>query len=231
MSLPDPDKRSPNALAKRQCRRSIIAAIAALDPPDRSAQEAALVEAFWRLPGWTEAETVLLYVSAFPEEIRTAPLLSIAYDAGKRVILPRVDRVGGRLRLHRVVDPRRELSPGVLGIREPDAGLPEVAANAVDWVLVPGVAFDDRGYRLGRGAGHYDRLLPAMRPDCVCWALGLNCQLVPCLPVEPHDVALDGVTTPGRTIRGVGRSGGVRGPSDRGEVTQSTRTSSPGTPE
>src|SRR5262245_15824421 len=106
MTPPGPEERSANALAKRRWRRSIIAAINAIDPGDRSAQEAALVEAFPRLSGWTEAETVLMYVSAFPEEIRTAPLLSIAYEAGKRVILPRVDRALRRLRLHRVVDLR-----------------------------------------------------------------------------------------------------------------------------
>jgi 5-formyltetrahydrofolate cyclo-ligase len=218
MTPPDRVERSEMARAKRQWRRSILAAISTIDPSDRSDQEAALVEAFPKLPGWNDAQTVLLYATAFAEEIRTARLLSMVYDAGKRLILPRVDGAERRLRLHHVADLRRDLATGVLGIPEPLAGVPEVAANAVDWALVPGVAFDDRGYRLGRGAGHYDRLLPGMRPDCVCWALGLNCQLVPCLPVEPHDVALDGVTTPGRTIRGVGRSGRIRGSNDHAQV-------------
>ena len=55
-------------------------------------------------------------------------------------------------------------------------------------------------------------------PDCACWALCLSCQLVPRLPVEPHDVPLDGVASPDRTIRGVGRSSGVRGASDQHPV-------------
>ncbi len=205
-----PDGPSQGRLTKRQWRRTIIAAILALDPAERDAQEQSLVEGFSRLPGWQGAGTVLLYVSAFPEEIRTAPFLSLAYRAGKRVILPRVDRSDHRLRLHPVSDPERELAPGVLGILEPHADLPEVAPSAVDWALVPGVGFDDRGYRLGRGAGHYDRLLPQMRSDCLCWALCLSCQLVPGLPVEPHDVPVDGVTSPDRTIRGIGRSWGLR---------------------
>jgi 5-formyltetrahydrofolate cyclo-ligase len=211
-------ERSASAVAKRRWRRSIIAAINAMEPRDRSAQEAALVDAFPQLPGWTEAETVLLYVSAFPEEIRTAPMLTIAYEQGKRVVLPRVDRVERRLRLHRVADFSRELTPGVLGIPEPLPSLPEVPANSVDWALVPGIAFDDDGYRLGRGAGHYDRLLPAMRPDCICWALALNCQIVPRLPVEPHDVPIEGIKTPDRTIRGVGRSGRLPHLSDGGRA-------------
>ncbi len=193
-------------MTKPEWRRATIAAIAGLDPDDRRAQEASLTAALPRLPGWKEAETVLLYVSAFPEEIRTATMLELAYEARKRVILPRVDRPSRRLRLHRVIDPARDLGPGVLGIPEPDAGLPEVPADSIDWALIPGVAFDELGYRLGRGAGHYDRLLPAMRADAVCWALCLSCQLVPRLPIEPHDVPMDGITTPDRTVLGPGRS-------------------------
>jgi 5-formyltetrahydrofolate cyclo-ligase len=182
-----------------------------MDPDDRRAQESALVEAFPRLPGWSGARTVLLYVTAFDDEIGTGPMLAIALDAGRRVVLPRVDRSEHRLRLHAVRDPRRDLTSGVLGIPEPSATLPEVPAEAIDWALIPGVAFDERGYRLGRGAGFYDRLLPSMRPDCPCWALCLGPQLVPGLPVEPHDVPLDGVNAPHRAIRGPGRTGRLRG--------------------
>jgi 5-formyltetrahydrofolate cyclo-ligase len=187
----------------------MIAAILALEPDARSAQEDALVEAFPRLSGWSESRTVLLYVSAFPEEIRTERLLSLACEASRRLVLPRVDLAEGRLRLHRVGDPRSELKPGILGIPEPLPGLPEVGPDEVDWALVPGLAFDERGYRLGRGAGHYDRLLPMMRPDCICWSIGFACQLVSALPVERHDIALDGISTPDRTIRGVGRPGRI----------------------
>ena len=212
MSRPLPEASRVPAPTKRQWRRSILAAIATLDADDRHAQESLLVDAFAGLPGWAEARTVLLYVSAFTEEIRTAPFLSMAYDAGKRVILPRVDRSERRLRLHAVTDLRSELTPGALGILEPRASLPEIPADAIDWALIPGLAFDERGYRLGRGAGHYDRLLPGMRFDCVCWAVCLSCQVVPSLPVEPHDVPLEGIAAPHRTIRGIGRSGGIRGP-------------------
>ncbi len=69
-------------------------------------------------------------------------------------------------------------------------------------MLVPGLAFDEQGYRLGRGAGHYDRLLPRLRSDAVCWALCLSCQLLSRLPIEPHDRPLNGVSAPGRTVLG-----------------------------
>ena len=65
---------------------------------------------------------------------------------------------------------------------------------------MPGLGFDDLGFRLGRGAGHYDRLLPLLRPDAPRWALALDCQWVEDLPVEPHDVPIDGVVSPGKTV-------------------------------
>jgi 5-formyltetrahydrofolate cyclo-ligase len=196
------ERSGPSAPSKPGWRRAIIAAISALDPGQRRAQESSLIAAFPGLPGFAGAETVLLYISAFPEELKTGELLTYASDAGKHVLCPRVDRAARLLRLHRLTDPRTQLRPGVLGIPEPRPDLPEVPPEVVDWVLAPGLAFDEQGYRLGRGAGHYDRLLPRLRPDAVCWALCLSCQLVPQLPVEPHDMPLDGITTPDRTIRG-----------------------------
>ena len=182
-----------------------------LDPDDRRAQEAALVAAFAGLPGWAEARTVLLYVSAFAEEIRTAPFLSMAYEAGKRVVLPRVDRSERRLRLHAVGDPRSELTPGVLGILEPVATLPEIPADAIDWALVPGWRSTIAGTGWGGGPGTTIACCPRCEQTASAGRVCLDCQLVPDLPVEPHDVPLEGITAPHRTIRGVGRSGGLRG--------------------
>ena len=79
-------------------------------------------------------------------------------------------------------------------------GLHQGGDAAQGEILVPGLAFDARGYRLGRGAGHYDRLLPRLRPEVSRWALILDCQWVEDLPVEPHDIPLDGVVSPGREI-------------------------------
>ncbi len=212
MDDPRPDVATARVWSKRRWRRFLRDAIAALDVADRCTQESAIVASFVDLPGWSAAGTVLLYASAFPEEIPTDPLLAIAYGSGKRVVLPRVDPIVGRLRLYRVEDPQHDLVPGVLGISEPRPDLPEMAPEAIDWALIPGLAFDEQGYRLGRGAGHYDRLLPTLRPNCPCWAIALACQLVDGFPIESHDIAVDGILTPDRCIRGVGRSSGQRPP-------------------
>jgi 5-formyltetrahydrofolate cyclo-ligase len=197
--------------SKSSLRRLMKAKIAALDPVERRQQEETLILRFPGLPGLAQAESVLLFVAALPEEPRTTELFDLAYELQKTVFCPRVDRRSGRLSIHRIADRNSELVPGILGIPEPRPGLPEVNPATVDWVLVPGLAFDERGFRLGRGAGYYDRLLPALRPDATCWSICLSCQLVRQLPIEPHDAPVDGITTPERDVRG-SRGGGCHAP-------------------
>jgi 5-formyltetrahydrofolate cyclo-ligase len=185
---------------KKDLRRSARSLILALCPRERAAQEAVLVRLFDKLPGYAEASTILLYAKAFAEEFETRPLFIQALEAGKRVVFPRVDRRERRLNLFQITDPTVDLEPGTLEIPEPRPHCLSVEPEEVDWALVPGLAFDFQRHRLGRGAGHYDRLLPRLRPDAGRWALGFDCQVVDELPSEPHDVPVDGVVTPSHWI-------------------------------
>ena len=181
---------------KQHLRRLVARCIHALDPVERSDQQRMLASRFAGLPGLDTSATVLLYVTAFPEELDTRPWLDWTLEHGRQLLCPRVDRQTRRLRLHEVNDLDADLVPSAMGIPEPRQDAPEVEPVAVDWVLVPGLAFDLRGYRLGRGGGYYDRLLPTLRPDAPRWALCFDCQWVDALPVEPHDVPLDGIVSP-----------------------------------
>ncbi|GAC1470790.1 MAG: 5-formyltetrahydrofolate cyclo-ligase [Isosphaeraceae bacterium] len=186
---------------KQALRRTIIERVQALDPVHRAVEEAALLGRLAALPGLLEARTVLLHVSAFPEEFATRPLLEQTLGRGQILLCPRVDRPGRCLRLHRVEHLETDFIRGSLGIPEPRKTCPTFDPALVDWVLVPGLAFDARCNRLGRGAGYYDRLLPTLRPDAPRWALILESQWVLDVPVEPHDVPLDGVASASRLVR------------------------------
>lgn len=181
---------------KRALRRQIVARILAMDPGERRRQEAELFGLFHDLPGLAGAQTVLLYASAFPEEFDTEPYLAALIRSGRVAVCPRVDRLENRLRLYSIADPAADFRAGVLGIPEPDPSRPEIEPEAIDWALVPGIAFDSNRYRLGRGGGHYDRLLPRLRPEIGRWALAFRSQFVESLPVEPHDQPLSGVVYP-----------------------------------
>lgn len=81
------------------------------------------------------------------------------------------------------------------GFEQPVAGSPEVPPSEVAAVLVPGVAFDRAGHRLGHGLGHYDRLLARLRPDAVRIGVTPSSLVVDALPVEPHDVPMTHLVT------------------------------------
>ena len=185
---------------KAAMRREVIARILAIDPWLRSEQETELVNRLGSLPGFARSETVLMYASAFPEEIDTGPMLRFVRQSGKRLICPRVSLKRRELELFEVDDPERDLVPGYRAIREPERECRSVEAREIDWILVPGLAFDRLGFRLGRGGGYYDRLLPTLRPDAVACALILDGQWVDEVPREPHDRPVDGVADPQRTV-------------------------------
>ena len=84
-----------------------------------------------------QAETVLLFVAALPEEPRTNEIFRTAYSMNKRVLFPHVDRASRQLRLYAVDDPASDLRPGILGIPEPKPGLPEIPPEGVDWRSYP----------------------------------------------------------------------------------------------
>ena len=186
---------------KRAMRQDVIARVLAMSPEDRSRQQSALLQAFPTLPGFAKATTVLLYVSAFAEEFDTLPMLRAALASGQRLVCPRVNRSEKRLDLFAIEDLTSDFEPGTLNIPEPRLSNAPIEPNTVDWVLVPGVAFDDRGFRIGRGAGHYDRLLPNLRPDAPRWSLAFDEQWINAVPDEPHDQPLDGIVSPGRRFR------------------------------
>lgn len=140
---------------------------------------------------WAGAQTVLLYCS-LPDEADTSLLLAEACRQDKRVLLPVV--VGDDLSLRLYQGPA-SMQAGAFGILEPQGpDFPAEDYAQIDLVVVPGVAFDRAGHRLGRGRGYYDRLLPRLtsaRRMGICW----DFQLLDCVPCLPHDVVMDCVVS------------------------------------
>ncbi|WP_375220777.1 5-formyltetrahydrofolate cyclo-ligase [Symbiobacterium thermophilum] len=180
-------------LSKQELRRRMIAARQALDPAERARLSGRAQRAVLAAPEWARARTVLLYIPV-RGEVDTAALAAAGRQAGKRLLLPRVERAERGLRLHRWDGTPEQLVRGAYGIPEPRPDLPQEDPRAVDLVVVPGVAFDRRGRRLGYGGGYYDRLLPLLA-GAAAIGLGYGFQLVERLPAEAHDVPLDALAT------------------------------------
>jgi 5-formyltetrahydrofolate cyclo-ligase len=144
---------------------------------------------------WKAARTILFY-APLPDELDIWPCLATALLAGKQAYLPRLDPLKKAYFAHCVTDPEKDVAIAPFGIREPGGHCPELPLNQLDFVLVPGVAFDPHGHRLGRGRGYYDRILAAVRGQ-TC-GVAFDEQIVDEIPVEPHDVTVNCILTPSR---------------------------------
>ncbi len=161
---------------------------------------------FAGLPEFERAKCVLAYIDV-RTEVRTRHFLPELLKSGKRVVVPYcVDDV---LELFELSD-MDELSIGMYKILEPKPELrqqPEkrVDVRDVDLIMVPGVAFDRRGARMGHGFGYYDKLLEHARPDTPLVALAFECQLFSEIPTQDHDIFMDKIITESAVYEGKGR--------------------------
>lgn len=164
---------------------------------DRQTLALAAARRALELPQVRDARYVLGFAPA-SEEFNVEPLLDTLATRGATIALPRI--VGpDELTLHLAGSGPSALEDGPFGIRQPAAGAPQAEATRIDLVIIPGVAFDPQGARIGFGAGYYDRLLPHLA-NAYWLALAYDFQVAESLPVESHDVAVHAIVTPERTL-------------------------------
>ena len=184
--------------AKLSLRNQLRTVRAALPASACDARSAEIAKRVLALPELERATTVLAFAS-IRNEVRTRPIIEAMHSAGKRVVLPRVVEDG--LVLH-LVEPGDEFVDGAFSVPEPRREAPQIEPSEVEFALVPALAVDPRGYRIGYGGGYYDKLLPALRGARTC-VLAYDFQLVAEVPELPFDAAVDLVVTDARVIRAV----------------------------
>ena len=187
---------------KRELRSRMRSVRAVLPASARAERSRAAAERVMELAEYTGAQTIIGF-SAIQKEIDPGDLLARARASGKTVGLPRV--VGDLLDLHEFRDVS-ELEEGAFGVLEPAASAPVIAADSVDLVIVPGLAFDTRGHRLGYGRAFYDRVLPQMA-RAFRVGIAYDFQIVMELPDDAHDVPMHAVVTDQRVLRVSEREG------------------------
>jgi len=181
----------PGNPRKAALRSEMIARRDALPEAERARVAAALLEIIAALPQYQAARNVLATMS-IGSELSTRPFIDMALGHGKGLVLPRVTPPPRHLAIHAVPDFSRDLIPGVWQIPEPDpARCEEVAFADVDFALVPALAADRGGFRLGYGAGYFDGLLSGRGPRPFCVAALPAAFIVEELPNEAHDVPVD----------------------------------------
>lgn len=166
-----------------------------------------ICQKFAELPEYAAARTVMFYVDV-RAEVRTRHYLPTALEHGKRIVVPYC--VDGELELFHL-ESMNELAVGMYKILEPRRELRELPGKKVevaelDLIMVPGVAFDRTGARMGHGFGYYDKLLEHARAETPLVALAFECQLFEEIPTQAHDVFMDKIITESNVYPGQGRS-------------------------
>ncbi|MBE3596881.1 MAG: 5-formyltetrahydrofolate cyclo-ligase [Hydrogenibacillus sp.] len=159
---------------------------------------ARIVERLLETPEYARARVIAAYMP-LPGEVDIRPLFERARRAGRSILLPRVERSGSSLVFYPFTD-SSALIQGKLGIWEPDPSRVEPAEpSSIDLVIVPGLAFDRRGYRLGYGGGYYDRTL-SLLVRSVRMAVAFSWQVLDFIPHDAHDERVSVIVTPDARI-------------------------------
>jgi 5-formyltetrahydrofolate cyclo-ligase len=152
-----------------------------------------------RLQSQMPSANTILFFAPMPDELDVWPVLERSLALGTNCALPFFDaekRTYGAKQIQKLAT---DIVTGKFGVREPAATCDDIPLDQFDLVLVPGLAFDLQGNRLGRGRGFYDRLLEKI--SGIKCGVSYDLQLLETIPTEPHDMMMDFVFTPARCVK------------------------------
>lgn len=187
-------------MSKSEIRKEVLKARLSLTTREVTEKSVIILKRLLALEEYCRTTVLMTYVD-FRNEVQTEGLLKESLARGKQVVVPFTDTRTKRLIPSLLLNFPEDLAPGTWGILEPAPGrLRPVEPAKIDLVVVPGVAFDEKGNRLGYGGGYYDRFLPLTRPDCFRVALAFELQIRPEITPDPYDCPVHCLVTEERVI-------------------------------
>lgn len=180
---------------KRVLREKMMKKIESQKGSERRKRSSIIQKKIFSENAFLRSKCVMLYVSRGTKEVETWPIIKKAFAMNKRVILPVTLVREKAIKPVRLRSLKQGLKRGLCGIYEPLSESNEVRLKDIDLVIVPGVAFDIRNSRLGRGHGYYDRFLKTLPADVPKIGLGFRFQLLKKIPTTNTDFPLTKVIT------------------------------------
>lgn len=181
---------------KSELRAKIRAAMEKISPAVRAVESIDLCE---RLKAQLPSAHTILFFAPMPDELDVWPLLEFSMAVGTTCALPVFDTAKKIYMARGLERLATDIVTGKFGVREPASSCAEISSDKFDLVLVPGLAFDLSGNRLGRGWGFYDRLLE--KTSGIKCGVGYDFQLLENIPAESHDAKVDFIVTPSRCVK------------------------------
>lgn len=185
---------------KQEIRDEMIRKISEMPSEQTAARSKAIEERLFEFANYLESRIVLLYTPTLAE-VDTTAIIRRSFMYNKIIVLPLFDAESRKARLFKVDDLEKDLVPGARGNLEPNPKrCKAVPLDCLDIAIVPGLAMDEKGGRIGTGKGCYDRLIPDLPITTRKVGLIFEPQMVPTIPIESHDKHVDIVITENRII-------------------------------
>ena len=185
---------------KQEIRNNIAKILEGFSDEERVKKTKQIEDSLFEFANFLEVKIVLLYVNN-KTEVNSRNIIKKCFDFNKIVILPAFNIKTYKMKLMKVDDPDNDLITGPRGILEPDINRCKVVpVDCIDLAIIPGVAFDEKGGRIGSGEGYYDRFIPKLSVTTRKVAIALECQIIQQVPVESHDKYVDIIITEERII-------------------------------
>jgi 5-formyltetrahydrofolate cyclo-ligase len=170
---------------KAQLRRTLLNSLVAIPSEQRDERSRRACRNLISIEPFQEASTIMMFLS-LPHEVDTAEAILHAWQLGKVVAVPKISWEQRHMIPVKINSLETGLATGVSGIRNPVAGVP-VPFGEIDLVVTPGLGFDRKGNRLGRGGSYYDRFFANPDVKAIRCGLGFDEQVVDDVPVAEHD--------------------------------------------
>lgn len=185
---------------KQELRKKIDKKLSALSRKELKQKYQAIEEQLFGFANFLEAQTAMFYISQ-SNEVDTRPILKRCIQATKQIILPLFNPENNGARLFRLYNIETDLKTGPNNIVGPDPDRCKlVDMDAIDIAIIPGIAFDEKGGRLGDGTGRYDRIIPKLPVTTRKVAFAIEDQMVAQVPMDSHDKYVDIIITDKRII-------------------------------
>ena len=183
---------------KKEIRKVILAKRASMSEELRQEKSRSIIEKVISLPEFSKARNIMTYLD-FKGEVETRDLITAILKYGIRVVVPLCH--GNNIIPCLLEHPEHDIEPGTWGVPEPrKEKVRPLPPGEIDLAVVPGVAFDTQGNRLGYGKGYYDRFLPQLREDVLKIGICFDCQIVDHLHTDAHDYRMSLLITESAVI-------------------------------
>jgi 5-formyltetrahydrofolate cyclo-ligase len=184
--------------SKKDIREQIIEHRESVDLKIRNQWDEIIFNRFIYSESYKKAHTIFAFVS-FRSEVDTHEIIKHAIQDEKTICVPRIQSKQKGIEIFKI-EGFNQLKEGFFGILEPVESCLAVDSNKIDIILMPGVAFDRQGGRVGYGAGFYDRFLANIKKEVHKIALAYDFQVLDNVPMDEHDIRIDGIITEKETI-------------------------------